>query len=94
MTFMNRLAVWGLTAFAALAPAQKQALEKGPHRMEIVLEQRSGDEWVVRDPGHVFENGDRVRFRLTTNFAGYLYVITTVRLISGGRPATGCRKVG
>ena len=29
----------------------------------------------MRDPGHVFENGDRVRFRLTTNFAGYLYVM-------------------
>lgn len=73
----TRLAVWGLTAFTLVAvlPGQKQTFKRGPHRMEIVLEQRTGDDWVVRDPGHVFENGDRVRFRLTTNFAGYLYVM-------------------
>ncbi len=77
MTITNRLTVCGLAALAlvAVTPAQKQALEKGPHRMEITLEQRTGDEWVARDPGYVFESGDRVRFRLTTNFPGYLYVM-------------------
>lgn len=64
------LALTAVTAFG-----QKQAMEKGPHRMEIVLEQRVGDNWEARDPGHVFDNGDRVRFRITTNFAGYLYVM-------------------
>jgi len=70
-----RFAAWILALTAVTAFAQQQTMEQGPHRMEIVLEQRVGDNWEARDPGHVFDNGDRVRFRITTHFAGYLSVM-------------------
>jgi hypothetical protein len=43
--------------------------------MEITLECLQGDVWKVEDPGLVFAQDDRVRFRFHTNFDGYLYVM-------------------
>lgn len=57
------------------AAAQKTALERGPHRLEIVLERLSAGKWNKIDPGLVLNQNDRVRFRATTNFDGYLYVM-------------------
>jgi hypothetical protein len=64
-------------ALAALLPAfaQTKTLSQGPHRMEIVLELRDGGAWRSVDPGMVFNQNDRVRFRFRTNFDGYLYVM-------------------
>ena len=61
--------------FAATALGQTQSLSQGPHRLEILLEKREGANWLVVDPGLVFQQGDRVRFRVRTNFDGYLYVM-------------------
>ncbi len=41
----------------------------------IHLEQRKGEATVPTRPDHVFEKGDVVRFRLTSGFDGYLYVV-------------------
>jgi hypothetical protein len=67
---------WILTAIAA-APlwGQAKAITQGPHRLEIVLERREGAAWKAVDPGLVFQQNDRVRFRAKTNFGGYLYVM-------------------
>ena len=60
---------------AGSAAGQTKTLDQGPHRMEITLERLQGDVWKVEDPGLVFSQNDRVRFRFHTNFDGYLYVM-------------------
>jgi hypothetical protein len=76
-----------LAAIAVLAAclasplcAQTKSLGTGPQRMEISLDRREADHnekpgWKAVDPGLVFAQGDHVRFRFRTNFAGYLYVM-------------------
>jgi len=44
-------------------------------RMEVTLERQEGTAWKTVDPGFVFASGDRVRFRFSANFDGYLYVM-------------------
>ncbi|HEY3841415.1 MAG TPA: DUF4384 domain-containing protein [Bryobacteraceae bacterium] len=46
-----------------------------PFRMEILLEKEDHGKAVVVEPGHVFEPGDRLRFRFTPNFNGTLFVM-------------------
>lgn len=62
---MKRLVL--LLLFSATLAAQQ--------RVEITLERREAGAWKISDPGHVFANGDQVRFRFKSNTAGYLYVI-------------------
>jgi hypothetical protein len=68
-------------SLTAPLPAQTQAraqplqLSSGPQRMEITLDRRESGAWRSVDPGLVFSQDDRVRFRFRTNFAGYLYVM-------------------
>ena len=69
-----------LAAILAVAPVglaagQSKSLEQGPRRMELTLERQEGGAWRAVDPGLVFSQGDRVRFRFHTNFDGYLYVM-------------------
>jgi hypothetical protein len=65
------------TQTEAQAQAQTQAtpLGSGPQRIEIALDRREGAGWHAVDPGLVFAQDDRVRFRFRTNFDGYLYVM-------------------
>ncbi|HEX4771865.1 MAG TPA: DUF4384 domain-containing protein [Bryobacteraceae bacterium] len=44
-------------------------------KVKIVLERLQNSNWTAVDPGLVFDQGDRIRFRVTTNFDGYLYVV-------------------
>ena len=60
---------------AAPAFSQSETSSAGPHRMEIKLQRMDGDTWKSVDPGLVFAQNDRVRFRFQTNFDGYLYVM-------------------
>jgi len=60
---------WAFAAALACGAASQ------PYRMEIVLERREAEAWKVVDPGLVLAQNDRVRFRVKTNFGGYLYVI-------------------
>ena len=46
-----------------------------PLRMEIVLEKEDHGKVMVMEPGHVFESGDRLRFRFTPSFGGTLFVM-------------------
>jgi Domain of unknown function (DUF4384) len=57
------------------AAAQRTSLVRGPHRLEIVLERWNASGWEKIDPGLVLKHDDRVRFRATANFDGYLYVM-------------------
>jgi hypothetical protein len=66
---------WIALVLALPALAQTKTLAEGPHRMEIMLELRDGNAWRSVDPGLVFAQNDRVRFRFRTNFDGYLYVM-------------------
>ena len=43
--------------------------------MEILLEKDDQGKVTVMEPGHVFESGDRLRFRFTPNFDGTLFVM-------------------
>jgi len=61
-------------AFAGRA-AEKESVERGRQRMEIALERLENSAWREVDSGLVFDNGDRIRFRVTTNFSGRLYVM-------------------
>lgn len=74
---MRRVLLPLLLSTLAAGPVQTQSksLSQGPHRMEIVLEKKDGDAARSVDPGLVFQQDDRVRFRLRTNFDGYLYVM-------------------
>jgi len=62
-------------ALASSAAGQSKSLEQGPRRMELTLERQESGVWRAVDPGLVFSQGDRVRFRYHTNFDGYLYVM-------------------
>jgi len=56
--------------------AQDRKPESLPvQRVEITLERQIGAAWKPVDPGFVFENGDRIRFRFRANFDGFLYVM-------------------
>jgi hypothetical protein len=63
-----------ITLTALLLPALP-AQQTQPLRMEILLEKEDHGKAVVMEPGHVFEPGDRLRFRFTPNFAGTLFVM-------------------
>lgn len=62
--------------------AQTKTLVEGQHRIEITLEKRDAQEWRSVNPSLVFEKDDLVRFRIRTNFDGYLYVMN--HATSGG----------
>lgn len=51
------------------------AMAWGQSRMEITLEKRESGAWKVVDPGHVFREGDQLRFRFKASQAGFLYVV-------------------
>jgi hypothetical protein len=70
---MARLALTLLLVVSA-GLAQTKSMRRGSHRIEITLEQRTGDKWMAVDPALVFDRDARVRFRFRTNFDGYLYV--------------------
>ena len=44
-------------------------------RLEITIEKRESGAWKIMDPGHVFADGDQLRFRFKSNQPGYLYVV-------------------
>lgn len=45
------------------------------NRLEITIEQKTPDGWRKADPATVFASGDRLRFRVKSNFRGFLYVM-------------------
>jgi len=53
---------------------QPQSLSQGPYRIQITLERHAKDIWQAVDSRLVLDQNDLVRFRIRTNFSGYLYV--------------------
>jgi len=63
-------------AFLSLfAPQSAPDPAGAPRRILIQVELRNNGEWKTVDPATIFESGAQVRFRVKTNFAGYLYVM-------------------
>lgn len=44
-------------------------------RLEMAIERYDAGAWKAVDPGHVFQGGDRVRFRFKSSRTGFLYVV-------------------
>jgi hypothetical protein len=70
---MKTLAL-ALASVCAAAP-QSRTMTQGAQRVEIALERLDSGKWNTVDPGLVLAQGDRVRFRFSANFDGYLYVM-------------------
>lgn len=62
------------TSFALFA-LTAVALGADPQRIRLVVEREEGSGWRGMNPSTVFAANDRLRFRVTTNFSGYLYVM-------------------
>ncbi len=66
--------IGGITLLALFLPIADGQTPQ-PLRMEILLEKEDHGKSVLMAPGHVFESGDRLRFRFTPNFSGTLFVM-------------------
>lgn len=64
-----------LMTVPSLASEQSRPKRAEPQRIEIAVERSHDADWKSVPPTLVFESGDRLRFRVRTNFDGYLYVI-------------------
>lgn len=64
-----------VAALAPFAAAQQKPAASGSNRIEMKVERRDSAQWKVVDPALVFAQDDRVRFKLRTNFDGFLYVM-------------------
>jgi len=65
------LACLSVPVFAQTRPTQS---DTNPNRISIVLERNENNAWHEVDSRLVLAQNDRVRFRVRTNFSGYLYV--------------------
>ena len=72
--------IWFVLA-AAVAPSPAQTAKPAPHAaaareaLEIALEQQIGGQAQTVAPKHVFNSGDILRIRVTSDYDGYLYVM-------------------
>lgn len=66
---VQAVALLSLT-MAVLLPLRADEARK----VEVVLEKWITQSWQAINPGQVLQQGDKVRFRFTSNFDGYLYV--------------------
>jgi hypothetical protein len=57
-----------------IAAAAGLADEAAKPFVQVTLEHQSGSEWTGVDPRTVLASGEKIRFRFTTSFSGYLYV--------------------
>ena len=55
--------------------ADRPSCPQESSRLEVALERKAGEEWRTTDPGLVLQQNDEVRFRVSGNFDGYLYVM-------------------
>lgn len=62
-----------ICAIAALLRAPTRANDV--QRIKLVVEKQEGAAWKPVDSALVFATGDKLRFRVTSSFAGYLYVM-------------------
>jgi hypothetical protein len=67
------LALLALVLQAQPAKDAKSAAE--PQRIRLTMERQGAQGWSEVNSALVFGSGDRVRFRISANFPGYLYVM-------------------
>lgn len=73
---MPRHLLFAAALLVLALPAAAPALDATPvDLISIVLEKKTGDAAQTVDPGHVFDSGDTIRFRLQPAVDGYLYVL-------------------
>jgi hypothetical protein len=51
------------------------ALAQDPQRIRVTVEREEKAQWTAVNAAHVFEAGDKLRFRFSASIAGYLYVM-------------------
>jgi hypothetical protein len=61
-----------ITCFAAIPAA---LVGQDPQRIKLHVERQDGVVWKEVNAATVFNAGDRVRFRVSANFSGFLYVM-------------------
>jgi hypothetical protein len=73
----REFAILAASAMLAVVPAWSQTKPAGgpPNRMTLAVERYESGTWRAVDPSLIFSQNDRVRFRFSANFDGYLYVM-------------------
>ncbi len=71
---LGRLLATAACLLGLLTLTAAQASASDARKVEVLLEKWITQSWQPVDPGTVLHAGDRVRFRFTSNFDGYLYV--------------------
>ncbi len=61
--------LWAIFALTVAAWAQE------PQRIRVTVERQEATAWTPVNAAHVFEGGDKLRFRFSASIAGYLYVM-------------------
>jgi hypothetical protein len=59
---------WSILALAGAVWAQE------PQRIRVTVERQDSAGWIAVNAAHVFESGEKLRFRFSSTVAGYLYV--------------------
>ena len=59
---------WLIVALAAAAFGQD------PQRIRVIVERQDSAGWIPVNAAHVFDSGEKLRFRFSSSVAGYLYV--------------------
>ena len=72
---MRAIGIPGVCTCAVVLASFLIADTESPRKIRIELERLQNGAWNAVDPGLVLAQGDRVRFRIETNFSGYVYVI-------------------
>jgi hypothetical protein len=73
-----KTALLAIAIAAGLLGQQKPAagsLRESGQKLKFTLERQEQGKWRIVDPATVLDQGDRVRFRVTSTFKGYLYVL-------------------
>jgi hypothetical protein len=71
-----RALAWAICNFPlAILCLPSPAAAQTPQRIDVAVERRDAAGWRAVNPATVFSAGDRLRFRVSSTFAGYLYVV-------------------
>jgi hypothetical protein len=67
-----KLRAWFLLGLLGVAPLLSDETDK--LYVQVTLERQEGQDWRAVDPRTILQQKDKVRFRFSTGFPGYLYV--------------------
>jgi len=66
---------FALDAQPSIAPSKPADKAAGTQRVTLKVDRQESGAWKAVNAATIFNNGDRVRFRVLPNFSGYLYVM-------------------